>query len=164
MIVRKRLNVNMLRNIKILYWKFLSVFVCVQGFNNTTFESDYIIKDYLDFDRFDSRINLGIVEPMPGKGDDTFQDLFIMLNNLYNWYQVLNAEDPANVTNTEVIHLTKQVRTAGGPLTIIAPIDEENVMTKYGWDKQFMDVFYQTIRTCEKIWKYIELILKNKDL
>lgn len=133
--------------------------VCV-----VTLERDYNITEYLDFDKIDSRINLAIVDPIPGKGDDTFQDLFVMQNNLYRWYQILNGEDPANVTNTDVLRLVKQVRTAGGPLTIIAPIDEENVMTKYGWDKEFMDDFYQTIRTCERLWTYIELILKNKEL
>lgn len=153
---------------KTVCWELLfavCVVLCVgSGCFNVTFKSDYIIKDYLDFDKIDNRINLGIAEPIPGKGDDTFQDLFIMLNNLYSWYQILNAEDPANVTNTEVVDLVKQVKTAGGPLTIIAPIDEESVMTKYEWDKPLMDYFHQTIRTCEKLWNYIELILENKDL
>lgn len=119
--------------------------------------SDEQYANHTIFD-LDKKIIKLMLRPEAGKGQETYQSLQKMYNELLNIFEALKAE----VGDSKAISLGKEIVKKKTFKIFKAPISEELLKVTYRWSQEFLDQFVELISKCKQLYVKIETQIKIK--
>lgn len=109
-------------------------------------------------DLLDRRIYDEIVEPTPGRGDQTLKEMIAYYNNLLDVFNSIKLDDEIQEGISEFRELKQQ----GGPLLLQAKVNKDYIKEIYKWDEEAYDPLPYMLRAIGGLWNKTENMLQQK--